>query len=890
MALPPGTKLGPYEVLAPIGAGGMGEVYRARDTRLDRTVAVKVLPSHLSSNPEARQRFEREARAISSLNHPNICSLYDVGNQDGTDYLVMEFLEGETLTERLREGPLRPDQVLKCGVEICNGLERAHRSGVIHRDLKPGNIMLTKSGAKLMDFGLAKTLPASASPSYDVTASFASPKGTDPLTAHGTMIGTFQYMSPEQLEGKEADARSDIFALGAVLYEMASGKRAFAGETMASTITAILISDPQPISTIQPMIPPALDRVVHTCLAKAPEDRFQSVHDLKLQLIWLAEGGSQAGVPTIVAGRRKRREWLSWAAAPLLLLAGAAGYRAYFEHSRVPVIAVRSSIEAPEKQTFSFTGDGGGPPAISPDGTQVVYAAVDSLGKQHLWLRPLNSLTSHLIAGTDDGMFPFWSPDSRRIGFFADGNLRVVDPFGGPGLVLCAAPSGRGATWSRNGLILFSPTFRGGLSLVSSAGGTAKLVLDQKKTSFSSFRWPQFMPDGNHFIFLAVQHEKGPESSLFFASLDNLQPTLIMTATAGARYASGRLLFLRGTGLMAQAFDSSSGKLKGEPALVADQVLWDGGIWRGVFDASTNGELVSEHGSMAAATRLGWFDRTGKQLASIDVPTGFQTLSLSRDAKFLAIQGNPASDLWSYDLERGVHTRLTFDASNHSLPAWSPDDKWVAYVSVKNNEGDIFRKASDGTGAEEPLIVSSLNKVLCDWSPDGNNILFVEPAAGNQGTEIWAMPLAGERKPFPLVQTPFNNGAAVFSPDGKWIAYTSDESGRSEVFVTSFPKPAGKWQASLDGGQTPQWNSNGQEIFFLSNNDNRIMSAQVSSKGSQFVVGKVQPYFRLTGTAQTFSWFQPAPSGDKFVAPAPTDDTQPALTLTLNWPSELNRE
>ncbi len=497
MALPSGTKLGPYEVQAPIGAGGMGEVYRARDTRLDRTVAVKVLPSHLSSNSVARQRFEREARAISSLNHPNICSLHDVGNQDGTDYLVMEFLEGETLMERLRRGPLPPDQVLKYGIEICNGLERAHRNGVIHRDLKPGNIMLAKSGTKLMDFGLAKSVPASASSSSDLTVSFASPVETDPLTTQGTMMGTFQYMSPEQLEGKEADARSDIFALGAVLYEMASGKRAFAGETIASTITAIMVSDPQPISTIQPMIPPALDRVVHTCLAKAPEDRFQSVHDLKLQLSWLAEGGSQAGVPAIVAFRRKRREWLGWAVAPLLLLVGAAGYLAYYEHSRGPNIAVRSSIEAPDKQTFSFTGDGGGPPAISPDGTQVVFAAVDSVGKQHLWLRPLNSLTPQLIAGTDDAMFPFWSQDSRRIGFFSDGNLRIVDLLGGSAFVLCPAPSGRGATWSKNDLILFSPTFRGGLSVVSSTGGTARVVLDQKKTPFSSFRWPQFMPDGS---------------------------------------------------------------------------------------------------------------------------------------------------------------------------------------------------------------------------------------------------------------------------------------------------------------------------------------------------------------------------------------------------------
>jgi eukaryotic-like serine/threonine-protein kinase len=891
MALTSGTKLGPYEIVSPIGAGGMGEVYRARDTRLDRTVAVKILPAHLSDNPEARQRFEREARAISSLNHPNICTLHDVGHQDGTDFLVMEYLEGETLADRLAKGPLPLEQVLKYGIDICEGLERAHKSGVVHRDLKPGNVMLTKTGAKLMDFGLAKAVTAANPLASGLTATLMSPAGSHPLTAQGTVVGTFQYMSPEQVEGKEADARSDIFALGAVLYEMASGKRAFAGKTTASTIAAILASDPQPISSIQPMTPPALDRVVHTCLAKAPEDRFQSVHDLRLQLGWLAEAGSQAGVPATVAVRRKRREWLGWAAALLLLLVGGVGYYlAYLEHGRVLSIAVRSSIEAPEQQTFSFTGDGGGPPAISPDGTRVVYAAADNQGKQRLWLRPLNSLTTQPIAGTDDATFPFWSYDSHKIGFFADGSLKVVDLFGGPAPVLCPAPNGRGGTWSKNDLILFSPTFRGGLSAVSSAGGEAKVLLDQRQTPFSSFRWPQFMPDGKHFVFLAVQHEKGPESSLFFASLDGLKPKLVMTATAGARYASGRLLFLRGTALMSQAFDPSTGKLSGEPALVADQVLWDGGVWRGVFDASTNGVLAYERGSVAAATRLAWFDRNGKQLSSVAIPTGFQTMTLSRDAKFLAVQGNPAADLWSYDLARGVHTRLTFDPANHAFPAWSPDDKWVAYVSGKNNKNDIFRKPSDGTGAEEPLIVSPQNKNLSDWSPDGTYILFIQPGASNQGSEIWAMPLAGERKPFPIVQTPFNNSGAVFSPDGKWVAYSSDESGRNEVYVTSFPNPAGKWQVSLDGGANPQWSSNGKEIFFLSANDNRIMSAQVGSKGSQFVVGKVQPYFRLSGTAQIFAWFQPAPGGEKFLAPAPTAENQPALTLILNWPAELDKK
>jgi serine/threonine protein kinase/WD40 repeat protein len=886
MAFPAGTQLGPYKIVSALGAGGMGEVYRASDTRLGRDVAIKILPPHLAVNPGLRERFEREAKAISRLAHPNICALHDIGRQDGIDFLVLECLEGGTLEDRIARGPIPSSEALKVAVEIADALDQAHQNGIVHRDLKPANIMLTKAGAKLMDFGLARhTVEAPiAAALTEMTAEARK------LTAEGSLIGTFQYMAPEQLEGQEADARTDIFALGTVMYEMVIGKPAFQGRTKASLIAAILTSDPPPLVAAQPMTPPALDRVVHTCLAKAPAERFQSAHDLKLQLEWIAEAGSQAGVPAPVARRRKHREGMAWAVALVLLLAAVAGYYlAFREHSRLPVIAVRSSIEPPAKENFVFTGDNSAPPIISPDGTRLVFAAVDAGGTQQLWLRRLNALTAEPISGTRDATFPFWSHDSQKLAFFAEGKLKSVDLSGGLPQTICAAPNGRGGTWNIDNVILFAPGFRTGLYTVAATGGTPTLLMDQTKTVFSSFRWPQFMPDGKHFLFVGVQHEQVMEGSLFFASLGDHAPKLLMKATAQGHYASGRLFFLREATLMSQDFDAASGKLSGEPSVVADEVLYDDGIWRGVFDASDNGLLVYEHG--VAPTALAWFDRNGKQLSTLDIPTGFETkllsgvqsVALSRDRKFLAVQGNPSTDIWNYDLARGLHTRLTFDPVTHTAVVFSPDDRWVAYTALKQGANNIYRKAADGAGSEEPLLVSPKNKYLTDWSPDGKYILFEQPGEGNQGSDIWALPLGGDRKPFPLVQSPFNNAEAVISPDGKWMAYSSDDAGREEVYVTSFPQAAGKWQVSQDGALTPRWSVDGKELFFVSYKDNRLMAAQVSGNGGQFAVGAVKPYFQLPVPALF------AAPGDKFLSVFLPEKSQPPLTLITNWTAEVKK-
>ena len=610
MALTTGTKLGPYEIQAPIGAGGMGEVYRARDTRLDRTVAVKILPSHLSENPEARQRFEREARTISSLNHPNICTLHDVGHQDGTDYLVMEYLEGETLSDRLRRGPLPVAQVLKYGIDICDGLERAHRSGVVHRDLKPGNIMLTKTGAKLMDFGLAKAFLVSPEATSGLTATIATPAGSHPLTARGMVVGTFQYMAPEQVEGKEADARSDLFALGAVLYEMATGKRAFEGKTAASAMAAVLERDPAPISSLQPTTPPGLDRLVKTCLDKDPDERWQTAHDVKLQLRQIGAGEAQAAAtgssaaivpPPATSGNRR---YLRWVLGALTIAAAmATGYFARAPRPAPPVWGgLNITAQLGEEGSFVLSGDG----------SRLAYVAADPQGRVLIWVRKLDSPKGLPLDGTAGVEYPFWSADSRSIGFFAEGKLKRIEADGQNLQTVCDAANGRGGTWNREGVIVFSPNAVGGLSKVNAAGGPAVPIT---QTSVSvNHRFPHFLPDGHHFLFTLAFGKN--EDGIYLGSLDSPEIKLISPGpSSNAAYASGFLLVVREGKLLAQPFECPSYAVTRAPSLVSDGVRWAFDRRAADFSLPSNGTLafLSTEGS---GQRLVWFDREGKELAS----------------------------------------------------------------------------------------------------------------------------------------------------------------------------------------------------------------------------------------------------------------------------------
>jgi eukaryotic-like serine/threonine-protein kinase len=884
MTLAAGAKLGPYEVVAPVGAGGMGEVYRARDTRLDRTVAIKILPAHLSSNSEAKQRFEREARAISSLNHPNICTLYDVGHQDGIDYLVMEFLEGETLADRLMRGPLPSEQVLKYGVEICEGLEKAHRGGVTHRDLKPGNIMLTKTGAKLMDFGLAKACssPGGASASG---LTLTSPVASRPLTQEGMVIGTFQYMSPEQIEGKEADARSDIFGLGAVLYEMATGKRAFEGKTTTSVIAAILERDPPPVSAVKPMFPRALDGVVGTCLEKDPEERWQSAQDVKLQLKAIATSAD----PLEVSPTRRNYERLIWIAAVALLLTIATAV--YLRSPRSAAQPVWSSILAPENTSLAyFTG----PVTVSHDGRALAFVATTSAGKDVVWVRPLDASEARALAGTEGASFPFWSADDRSIGFFAAGKLKTVGAAGGPVIMICDAPGPRGGTWNQNGVILFATTWSGIYRVPSSGGTPAEVTKPDASRGETSHRWPYFLPDGQHFLYFTGL--SGEVAAIHVGALDSGYNNLLFSARSNAAYTSGYILFVRDRMLMAQAFDEKKLQIQGQAFPVAGQVLYDQLIWRGVFSCSGNGILAFQGANNGADSRLIVFDRTGKELRTVGTPGDISNMKLSPDGRRLAVVALDSSvanyKLWIYDLFREKATRLTFGSNRDNSPIWAPDGKSLVFASIKKGPYDLFEKRSDTTGSEEPALQSPAAKYPTDWSPDGRFIAFTSTTPGNSKAAVWILPRFGDRKPYIFLQNDFNIEDAFFSPDGHWLAYGSDESGRSEIYVTPFPGGGSKWQISLAGGTSPRWRRDGKEVFFLAS-DSTLVATEVETRGSVFQVGAQSPLFHLalrTGATRLdlagLVGYDAAPDGKWFVVNSPPAGNPPPITLITNWAPE----
>jgi eukaryotic-like serine/threonine-protein kinase len=893
MVLAPGTKLGPYEITGPLGSGGMGEVYRARDTRLERSVAIKVLPAEVSANAERKQRFEREARTISSLNHPNICALYDVGSQDGLEYLVLEYVEGETLEKRLEKGTLPTDVLLRHGIEIADALEKAHRSGVIHRDLKPANIMLTKSGAKLLDFGLAKWSAAGASQEETLKTLTA---GATKLTEQGTILGTFQYMAPEQLEGKEADARTDLFAFGEVLYEMTTARAAFAGKTKASLIASILSAEPAPISTLQPMTPPALERLVRGCLEKDPDERWQTAHDVKLQLRAIAEGGSQSGLPAPVSARRRFRERLGWAAAGVAALLAVAFAFGYFQRAPSQAHAIRAYIKPMEKSSFVFAGTASGF-GLSPDGRSLAYVATTPEGKALIWVRPIDSLQAQPLAGTEGAGFPFWSPDSRFIGFFAGGKLKKIEASGGPPLTLCDAPTGRGGAWNREGIILFTPSVSSPLHRVSVAGGAATPIttLDASRNE-ASHRWPSFLPDGRHFLYVAGSSftpRDTPSNSLLVGSLDSKESKLLFHTHANAIYGSGHILFLRQNTLMAQPFDPKRLELTGDAFPVADPVQEDEGRMHGIFSSSENGALTYAEGVSGQDRQLIWVDRSGKKLGEVPGADAYADPQISPDGKRLAFTLESSGyDIWVYDIARAVKTRLTFGAASsqqaNQAGVWSPDGRQIAYSCARPAKYGLCLRPSDGSGNEEFIHPGNEQpRYPNDWSPDGKVLACYEAKQG--ALEIWMLPLSGERKPYPFLQSPFNELGARFSPDGKWVAYTSLESGRPEVYVVPFPGPRGKWQVSTGGGTWPRWRRDGKEIFYLSP-DNKIMAAQVRASGSSFEVGAIQPLFE-TRPYRAFinGSYDVTADGQRFVIAYEAGQPTAAITLVVNWTADLKK-
>ncbi len=891
MALSAGTRLGPYEILAPLGAGGMGEVYRAQDSRLGRVVAIKVLPSRVSDSALLRQRFEREARALSSLSHPHICTLYDIGHENDVDFLVMEYLEGETLAARLEKGPLPTQEVLRHAVEIADALDKAHRQGVVHRDLKPGNIMLTKSGAKLLDFGLAK--PAVKSDS----ALTAMATQSQPLTAEGTIVGTFQYMAPEQLLGKEADARSDIFAFAAVLYEMATGKKAFEGKTQASIIAAVLERDPTPITRLQPMAPPGLERLVKMSLAKDPDERWQTAHDVLLELHWIAEAGSQAGVPAPVTARRKSKERLTWAVWALLLLLTLLATAAYLRVVFKPERAIRSFVLPPEKSTFVFSGVYAGPVVISPDGHRLAYLARSSDGRSALWVRPLDAISAQPLAGTEEASDPFWSPDSRFIGFFAGGKLKKIDASGGPPQTLCDASSGRGGSWNRDGVIIFSPAVSDPIYRVSAAGGLAvpvtKLVISRNE---NSHRWPYFLPDGKHFLFF-MRCGSVEDNGTYVGSLEGEEHKLVLRGDSNAIYAPpGYLLFVRDKTLMAQPFNARRLQLTGDPVPIAEHVAETAGIHRSVFAASEDGVLVYQAGAGASGWQLIWFDRTGKQLGAVGQQAIYIAPRLSPDGQRIAVaMVDPQSgnfDIWVDEFSRGVNTRLTFAPSIESVPVWSPDGSHIAYASNRKGVFHIYQKAANGTGGEETVLETDADEVPVSWSSDGRYLAYVRRAGeGKRRGSVWILPLFGDRKPFPFLQSDFDQTAPQFAPEGKWLAYTSNESGRNEVYVVPFPKGGGKWQVSTSGGSQPSWRRDGKELFYVASDD-KLMAVDVKAKGPTLEISNLRQLFqtRMVSMRVLANSYDVSADGKRFLIVAESEQrSSEPITLVVNWNAEVRK-
>ena len=865
----------------------MGEVYKAKDTRLDRPVAIKVLPQHLSASPEVRQRFEREAKTISQLSHSHICALYDVGNQDGVEYLVMELLEGESLSDRLARGALPLEQTLRFGTEIADALDKAHRQGIVHRDLKPGNVMITKSGVKLLDFGLAKAMAAPAPTSGLTSVPTVMGSRDQNLTQEGTILGTFQYMAPEQLEGKEADGRTDIFAFGCVLYEMATGKKAFSGASQASLISSIMKEEPAPISAIAPMTPPALERVVKRCLAKDPEDRWQNAADLKSELKWIAEGGSQSGVsaPVAVSPARRRSAMAPWAAALVLAAIGFAAGR--FLHRAPGAAVTRSSIDLPPQMEL----DRWSSLTLSPDGATLAFAATGSEGKRQLWVRRMDSFAIQPLPGTDGAMSPFWSPDSRSIGFFTDGKVKRVSAGGGAVLTICDAADGRGGSWSVDDVIVFAPAPFSGLSKVPAVGGVPQPVT-RTEVAGATHRLPFFLPDGKHLLYFSgAQGGEERTNSIQALDLATGKSTLVARENSEGRFVEpGYLVFVREGNLLAQPFDPTALKTTGPAVPVAEGVTFEAFRWIGNFTFSSTGRLVFQSNEAVRKARLTWFDLDGKELGVVGEAANFFTVALSPDAGRVAAtvlgNRNARPELRLYDLERGAGSRFTFGDQGANFPVWSPDGRRIAYGDVGQG---IRIKPADGGSEGKVVLAQKSNIWPLSWSPDAKRMLLRIQDAKGGGVNLYDFPLEGDTQPRLLFATDpneFQNGA--ISPDGKWLLYTSNETGRQEVYVVPYPGLGEKRQVSTAGGTSGHWLGE-RSILYRQPPEGKLFAVDVEVRGDSLRLAAPRPVFG--GKIPPRGPFDVTRDGKRLLVAVPAEDGSSAqIRFVSDWRAELARK
>ena len=868
MALTPGVSLGPYEIQSPLGAGGMGEVYKARDTRLDRVVAIKVLPGHLASNPELRERFEREAKAISSLNHPHICALYDVGSQGGIDFLVMEYLDGETLADRLARGRVPLEEALPLARQMAEALEAAHDKGIVHRDLKPSNVAITADGhVKVLDFGLATMRAVSG------TRADASNSPTLLATTPGMIVGTAAYMSPEQANGKEADRSTDVWAFGCVLYEMLTGHRAFEGDTVSETIANILKTEPA-WQQLPAETPEGLRRVLRRSLQKDQRLRLRDIRDVRLEL-----GEVHSATPDkdrVVGAPSGRGERLAWASALGLvaLIAVMLGVRAL----RPTPIAPETHLEISSPPTRDATL------AISPDGLKVVFVA-RSAGQSQLWLRLLDSPTARPLAGTEGASLPFWSPNSHFIGFFADAMVKRMNLDDGSMQVLMSAASGMGGAWNDDDMMILSTNPGTSILRVPAGGGEPSAVTRFDSPQQRSHSSPQFLPDQRHFLFFVTGSSEA--RGVYIGQLDSVDTKRLFDADTPAVYTSnGQLLFVRDEKLLAQRFDPERLEARGDAVPIAEHV--NAGT---ALSASAAGPIVYRTSSPDSGQRqLVWIDRSGRVTDTVVYSdTTSPGPALSHDGRRVALfryaSGN--MDIWSYETVSRHWNRVTFDAGDDIFPVWSPDDSSIVFGSRRGGM-NLYRKLLSGTpGSEELLLSTSEPKFPMDWSPDGRFLLY-DSVSAKGGVDIWAVPLEG-RKAFAVVQTQFNERLGQFSPDGKWIAYQSDKTGRFEIYVQPFPGTGGDFPVSTDGGTQVRWNPRGTELFYVAADD-RLMAVpiRVPSNATTFEVGK--PLW-MSGTKMGGAIpgtnrhaYMVAPDGQSFVINSvPEEASASPITVILNW-------
>jgi Tol biopolymer transport system component len=892
-----GTTVSHFRITEKLGEGGMGEVWAAEDVRLGREVALKLLPENFAEDAERHARFEREAKVLASMNHPNIATLFGLEHLDDRHALVMELVEGEGLDERIGRGPLPLDEALSIALQVAEALEAAHENGIVHRDLKPANVMIRSDGTvKVLDFGLAKAWEEQ---SADGSLSL-SPTITSNQSRAGVILGTAAYMSPEQARGKSVDKRADIWAFGVVLFEMLTGRRLFEGE-MVTDVLANVLKQEVDWDLLPSETPRSLRHLLGRCLERQPKERIRDIGDVRWHLAEMLRSGGEpdqiVADPETVAPSR-RRVAIGWVAG--VVIGSLAAVLAWWvlQPAGEAQRTIRSQIVAPEELAFDFRADVGGP-VLSPDGSKLVFAARDESGDRSLWIRPLDSLSAQKLGGTEGASFPFWSPDSRWVAFFVTGKLRKIDVSGGPPETVCEAPNGRGGSWSQEGTIVFAPEVFGGLARVASAGGesTSLSHLDPSSEQISE-RWPIFLPDGKHFLYWAGNPLNSTEvrtDGIYMASIEGGNPEFLMAADTNALYAPpGYLLFLRSQTLMAQAFDAERRELRGQAFPIAENIANPQNYRLGDFSVSQRGELVYQTGQ-TGLTQAAWYNQKGRTAEAVGEPDAIDGFRPSPDRRLLAeqVSDNRSKnvDLWIVDIGRNVRTRFTFEPGLELSPVWSPSGDRIAYSANPEGHLDVFVKNANGAGQAEPLFESDATKYVSDWSPDGRYLAVtnIDPK-GTTIADIWIVPVSGDEPPQPFIETPFVESGPVFSPDGQWLAYQSNESGRVEIYLTPFPGPGGKWQVSQNGGSEPHWRSDGGALYYRSP-DSKLFVADVDAAGNAVEVGAPRQLIELppdtgSGSAWSYAVFSET---DRFLVLQPIQSTTVPLTLVTNWAAEFER-